>query len=142
MGKKAITTLVIVIIIIAVVALAAIWNQPHVDVQHAAASKTNADQLYELLSKNDSNAKAYLNKIVGVSGKIKSLSVNQQGQQIVLLETADPQASVNCTMEEKLMKAEKGDSVLLKGVCVGYMGGDEELAIAGDVYLTRCYPVH
>ncbi|MEO6838144.1 MAG: hypothetical protein ABI185_07130 [Ginsengibacter sp.] len=118
-----------------------IWNKPHLNVKNATAIKTTAISLYSSLSKNDTISKSiYLNKVVEVSGEITQISLNQQHQQIILLKTNVSGGSVNCTMEEKVNNIKAGDSIVLKGICGGYIGGDMDMGLPGDVFLTRCYP--
>ena len=117
-----------------------IWNRPHLNVENATAIKTTAIGLYSDLSKNDTISKSiYLNKVVEVSGIITQASLNQQHQQIILLKTNVTGGSVNCTMEEKLNNIKAGESITLKGICSGYIGGDMDMGLPGDVFLIRCY---
>ena len=118
-----------------------IWNKPHLNVKNDNAIKTTAIALYSGLSKNDTISKSiYLNKVVEVSGVITQVSLNQQHQQIILLKTNVSGGSVNCTMEEKANNIKAGDSIVLKGICSGYIGGDMDMGLPGDVFLIRCYP--
>lgn len=118
-----------------------IWNRPHLNIENATAIKTTAIGLYIGLSKNDTISKSiYLNKVVEVSGVITQVSLNRQHQQIILLKTNVSGGSVNCTMEQKLNNIKTGDSIVLKGICSGYIGGDMDMGLPGDVFLTRCYP--
>ena len=132
--------LIATIIAIAIVGYS-IWNKPHLNVKNANAIKTTAIALYSDLSNNDSIPKSiYLNKVVEVLGEITHVSINQQHQQIILLKTNVSGGSVNCTMEEKVNNIKAGDSIVLKGICSGYIGGDIDMGLPGDVFLTRCYP--
>ena len=139
--KRNIFLIFIAIVIVIVIVGYNIWNKPHLNVKNAIAIKTTAINLYSDLSKNDSMSKSnYLNKVLEVSGKITRISLNQQHQQIVLLKTNVLGGSVNCTMEENVNYIKVGDSIVLKGICSGYIGGDQDMGFPGDVYLTRCYP--
>jgi riboflavin synthase alpha subunit len=42
-------------------------------------------------------------------------------------------------MEENVRNVKAGDSILLKGICMGYTGGDQDIQLPGDVFLIRCY---
>ena len=132
-------------IFIAGVAIATIigyqlWNKPHKDIKDAHAIKTTAIALYSYLTNDSSRMKSVLiNKIVAASGEVKVISKNQQDQQILLLETNIPGASVNCTMEEAVNNIKVGETILLKGICIGYIGGDKDMGLPGDVFLIRCY---
>ncbi len=117
-----------------------IWNTPHEDIKNAVALRTNAIALYSTLANDTSHTpSAFINKVIEVSGKVKQVSENQQKQQVIYLETSLPDGSVNCTMEEKIKNIKAGDSILLKGICMGYAGGDKDIELPGDVFLIRCY---
>ena len=117
-----------------------IWNRPHEDIKNAFAVKTNAIALYNTLASDGLNTPSiFINKVVEVSGKVKHVSENQQKQQVILLETNVQDGSVNCTMEENIKNIKVGDSILLKGICMGYAGGDQDIELPGDVFLIRCY---
>ncbi|HEV2831589.1 MAG TPA: hypothetical protein VGW31_06380 [Hanamia sp.] len=116
------------------------WNKPHENIEDAIAIKTNASLLYNSLANDSLNAKSdFINKVVMVSGKVKQVSENQQKQQVILLQTNIADGSVNCTMEENLKNIKVGDSISLKGICMGYTGGDSDMELPGDVFLIRCY---
>jgi hypothetical protein len=118
-----------------------IWNKPHSDVKDADAVETNAISIYNSFTSDSAKAKSvYLDKIIKVSGEVEKVLVNQQQQQIILLKTSVSGASVNCTMEQNRNKIKQGDKVVLKGICSGYINGDTEMGIPGDVFLIRCYP--
>lgn len=117
-----------------------LWNKPHQDIKDANAVETNAIALYNIFITDSAKAKStYLNKVVIVSGIVKEVSANQEHQQIILLKTSVPDASVNCTMEENTNSFKAGDTIVLKGICVGYIGGDADMGLPGDVFLIRCY---
>ena len=117
-----------------------VWNKPHVDVKNAEAVRTDAISLYNSFMIDSAKAKSvFVNKVILVSGAVQEVSVNEQRQQIILLKTTVPGASVNCTMERNNNKIKQGDEVVIKGICSGYIGGDKETGIPGDVFLIRCY---
>ncbi|HEY9342312.1 MAG TPA: hypothetical protein VIQ23_12075 [Hanamia sp.] len=129
----------------ATIAIAAIigyraWNKPHENIKDAVAIKTNARLLYNSLAHDSVNAKLdFINKVVMVSGKVKQVAENQEKQQVILLQTDIPDGSVNCTMEENIKNIKVGETILLKGICMGYTGGDIDMELPGDVFLIRCY---
>ncbi len=115
-----------------------IWNKPHRDVRNAIPVKVNAATLYRILSAKNSSDKSNLdNKVLSVSGTVKQVLENHLRQQVILLKTNTEEGAVNCTMEEKFENVKEGDSVLIKGICIGYNAGDFDLP--GDVFLIRCY---
>ena len=135
----------IVLFLAALIVIAAMigyraWNKPHENIEDAVAIKTNARLLYNSLANDSLNAKSdFINKVVMVSGKVKQVSENQQKQQVILLQTNIADGSVNCTMEENIKNIKVGDSISLKGICMGYTGGDSDMELPGDVFLIRCY---
>ncbi|MEP7230240.1 MAG: hypothetical protein ABI691_08315 [Ginsengibacter sp.] len=138
--KKNILFVIILIILICSIAGYFLWNKPHIDVKSASAIETNANTLLGVFIDDSVGAKAtYLNKVVNVSGTIKKISYNQEHHQIVLLKTSVSDASINCTMETDKEGLNIGDRVHIKGICAGYIGGDFDMGLLGDVFLIRCY---
>lgn len=138
--KRNILLIIVAILFGVVITGYSIWNKPQRDVKNSPVVKISSLDLYSGLSKKDSVLKsALLNNVVEVSGEISAVSLNQQHQQIILLKTNISGGSINCTMEETVDKIKPGDMIVLKGICSGYIGGDVEMELPGDVYLTRCY---
>ncbi len=130
----------VALVVIALIAGYTLWNKPHMDIRETQAIETNAVNLYKIFITDSTEAKTtYVNKVLNVFGIVKSVSVNQEYQQIILLKTSEPDASVNCTMEGNAVGIRVGDQVLLKGLCVGYSGGEADMGLPGDVFLVRCY---
>ena len=134
----------IIIIFLAVIIIAGaigfyFYNKGPVNVKNAAAIKTEAAALYQSFLKDSTVAKkTYLNNVLEVSGLVMKVSKNQENQVIVMLQTNESGAYVNCTMAEVAGLAEN-KQVTLKGICTGMGMGDADLGIMGDVYLVRCY---
>jgi hypothetical protein len=140
-SKKNILFIFMVLAFTAAVAGYLLWNKPHRNIKNANAIETNANALYNIFIAGSAKAKStYLNKIVIVSGIVKEVTVNQQHQQIILLKTSVADASVNCTMEESTNSCKAGEAIRLKGICVGFIGGEADMGLPGDVFLIRCYP--
>jgi hypothetical protein len=130
----------IAIIVIALIIGYRIWNEPHTNIKSATGLKTTATALYSDLTKDSATMKSkFINKIVIVSGEVKQILKNQTGQQIILLKTNLEGGSVNCTMEENINNVRPGEKIIIKGICSGYIGGDLDMGLPGDVFLTRCY---
>jgi len=118
------------------------WNKPHKDVRSADALPVTAVQLYQAFTTDSVKARQlYTSQVVAVSGTIIRISENGQQQQVILLKTATGGASVNCTMEEKSAKLSEGQAATIKGICSGYIEGDADMGLPGDVFLVRCYYV-
>src|SRR5690242_4813509 len=140
--RRSIFLALIVVIVLIAIGGYVVWNKPHRDVKDARGIKITAAELYQRLSRNDSmfHNTSLINHVLVVSGQVQQVQKNQKGQQLVLLKTNTDGASVNCTLEEKTnQNIEKGQTVSIKGICSGYIAGNEEMQLPGDVYLIRCY---
>ena len=142
-GKKKVFITVSLIIIVTAAAIGYyLWNKPAVNVAGADSVKSTAGELYKTFSTDSLQAKKqYAQQIVEVAGVVNGISMNQQNQNVVLLNTGMEGGNINCTMEGKAAHIKNGDSVILKGICNGLGQGDADLGILGDVYLIRCYQV-
>ncbi|MEP7252183.1 MAG: hypothetical protein ABI683_07375 [Ginsengibacter sp.] len=119
------------------------WNKPHVDIMDTIAIRVDAIDLYKDFVNDSALAKIkFINRILQVAGVVKSVSVNQQHEQVILLETPEPDASVNCTIEGKEINIKPGEAISLKGICIGYIGDEANIGLPGDVFLIRCYHVY
>jgi len=139
-NKRTLFTFFVAIIVISGIISYSIWNEPHKDIKNATAIKTTATALYSNLTKDSVNMKSiFINKVVVVSGEVKQVSKNQKDQQVILLKTNIPDGAVNCTMEEKINSIKPHDTISIKGICSGYIGGEMDMGLPGDVFLIRCY---
>ncbi len=141
-AKKNIVLFFSAVIIIAGAVGFYFYNKGPVNIKNAKAMKTGAPALYQSFLKDSAGAKkTYLNNILEVSGLIKKISKNQENQVVVMLQTDESGAYVNCTMEEEVAGLVENKEGTLKGICTGMGMGDADLGIMGDVYLVRCYLV-
>lgn len=116
-----------------------VWNKPHTNISEAAAIEISAITLYDSLARQNSGKKlSLINQVVTVTGSVKQVMTNQQGRQVILLKTGTDNGSVNCTMDNAVNGVKDGEMLTLKGMCMGYSGGDAFMDIAGDVYINRC----
>lgn len=117
-----------------------LWNKPHKDVSSVDGIEVAASALYQEFIKDSAAANLrYIDKVVQVSGMVKAVSVNQQQQKVVSLQTGAGDAAINCTMEQQDAVLKEGAAIAIKGICSGLGEGDADLGIMGDVYLIRCY---
>jgi tRNA_anti-like len=138
--KKNIVLFILAIIIIAGAIGFYLYNKGPVNVRSAGATKADAVTLYKAFIKDSVQAKqSYTNKILEVSGIVARVSKNKQNQVIVMLQTNEAGAYINCTLEEEAVSPEENKQAVLKGICTGMGMSDPDLGILGDVYLTRCY---
>lgn len=139
--KRVILISAIVIVLAAALTAYMQWNKPHKDVKDASGIKISAIELYSGFITDSVKAKTrYTDKVVLVTGEVAKLALNQQDQQIILIKTAVPGAYINCTMEEKTEAFKEGDHIGIKGICSGYIAGDADMGLPGDVFLIRGYP--
>jgi hypothetical protein len=127
--KKVLLVVVVVLLTVAFFAYR-YYNKPHRSLEDEAGIAVDASSLFQAFESNETEANAlYLDKVIMVNGKVSSLSINQEGKQVVILETADPMFGVSCTLEEPLVDIEIGTTIAIKGFCKGYLS---------DVVLTEC----
>lgn len=116
------------VILIAVVLIGAVgagawwyvWNKPHAKVEDAKGIVVTAPALAKEYSTDEKSADAkYLNKAIEVSGTVSETEKNQDGGLMVVLQTDDPMAGVQCTMREKNAVVNKGQAITIKGFCSG-----------------------
>jgi hypothetical protein len=109
-----------------------LYNKPHQETSGVKADVviTPADLLaaYEA-DESGSNAK-YLDKIVAVEGKVRSINDVSQGGSISL-DTGNEMSSIICEFEDGSVLADVavGDIVKVKGFCTGFLM---------DIVLVRC----
>lgn len=141
-AKKNIVIFFSAVIIIAAAIGFYFYNKGPVNVKNATAIKTEAAALYQSFLKDSATAKkTYLNNVLEVSGLVMKVAKNQEDQVIVMLQTNEAGAYINCTMEKDAAVLPENKQVTLKGICTGMGMGDADLGIMGDVYLLRCYLV-
>lgn len=97
------------------------WNKPHKSIDHTRTETVSAEVIAGLFEKAEAFAnKKYLNKALTVKGIVKDLSVNDIGQQVILIKGHNEFTDVQCTLKERLTGVEKGDSIKVSGFCNGY----------------------
>lgn len=137
--KKYIILFILTIVVIGGAIGFYLFNKGPVNITNAGATQVDAVALYKAFVKDSVQAREiYTNKILEVSGMVTRVSKNQQNQVIVMLQTNEGGAYINCTMEEAVSPAENKQAIL-KGICTGMGMSDPDLGILGDVYLIRCY---
>lgn len=98
------------------------YNKPHRSVENETAIAIQAKQLFNDFYTNETSANSnYLNKVLEVTGIVVALNTNQDGAQIVLLETENPMFGISCTLEQSSDAIKMGDQVTIKGICTGYL---------------------
>jgi hypothetical protein len=139
-SKKIILTTIAVVIVAACITVYVQWNKPHTNVKDASATEITAPVLYNSFVSDSAKANSlYVDKVVEVKGEVAKISLNQQGQQIILIKTAVEGAYINCTMEKEVVGLKAGANTSIKGICSGYISGDADMGLPGDVFLIRGY---
>ena len=96
-----------------------IWNKPHKKAEDVKGITIDARDLAREYNANEKAADAkYLNKVIEVSGTITEIDNNQDGGIMIILQTDDPAAGVQCAMRDKGLKISKGHTTI-KGFCSG-----------------------
>ena len=133
-----------VAVVVAIVLVYREYNRENLDLAEAAAdTEIEAMQLITAYEKSDTTADAeYRNKILLVSGKIKTLDTAADRYTIVLGEEAS-MSSVRCLIDSKYLNQASGlsvgQSVKIRGAITGFKKDD--LGIGSDVELNRCVVV-
>ena len=125
------------------------FNKPHRDVQTASVDfqLTASALVQEYLSSPEAANSKYLDdggnsRIVSVSGKVHSISIDMNNQQVVLLKGEGDKAGVSCTFtattNANAAKLKIGQAITIKGVIRSGAGYDEDLELYEDVILEKC----
>ena len=97
-----------------------LWNKPHKKVEDTTGVTITAAALSKEYAANEKKADStYLNKAIEVSGTISEIDNNQDGGVMIVLQTDDPMAGVQCAMREKNVTVTKGQTIVIKGFCSG-----------------------
>jgi hypothetical protein len=118
----------IVAVILTIVLLAAgltswyVFFKPHRSLESSAVTSVSADALLRAYQQDEALANTqYLDKALEVRGKITDINTNLQGQMVLVLDTGDPMAGIVCTLDQAGPELEKGQEVLVRGFCSGYL---------------------
>ncbi len=112
-----------IIVILALIGGAVGWyeyNKVAAKAEDVKGISIAADKLSKEYVTNEKAADSlYLNKVIEVSGTINEIDTNQDGNLMIVLQTGDPMAGVQCTMRDKGTVAAKGANITIKGYCSG-----------------------
>ncbi len=114
-----------------IIALSAwyVFYKPVRNILQEKALVIKAEEIYNAFLRDEKKANTiYLDKAIMVSGKISEIKTNQQGQQVIILETRDPIFGVVCTMTKPAFIT-RGTNANIKGFCTGF---------TNDVILRDC----
>ncbi len=134
MNKKLITRIVIAVVVVGAIGAGVgymMWTKPHPKAEDQKGIVITTTALAKEYATDEKAADAkYLDKWIEVTGTVSETEKNQDGGLMVVLQTEDPTAGVQCTMENKDVVVTKGENVTIKGQCSGN-------GITG-ISLTRC----
>ena len=114
------------------------YNKPHKDIKKSTADiKIEANQLLTDFEENEAEANTtYLDKLIEVTGTVREVSKDEEGNVSVILESENPLAGVICQLDNltahNKTSFEPGEKVAFKGLCTGMLM---------DVVLVRCVEV-
>ncbi len=96
------------------------WTKPHPKAEDQKGIAITTVALAKEYGADEKAADAkYLNKVIEVTGIVGESEKNQDGGLMVVLQTEDPTAGVQCAMREKNITVSKGQNVTIKGFCSG-----------------------
>jgi hypothetical protein len=99
-----------------------LYNKPHRDPATEKSIKVSSIELFKAFESNEVEAnKLYLDKVLEVNGIIAEVTSNQNGMPVLALETENILFGVRCTMNSAETDAKVGETVIIKGVCTGYL---------------------
>lgn len=135
--KKLLVILALAAIVIAGIFAFKMYTKKHDDLAGIKADfKISSSSFFQEFSNNEVEAnEKYLNKIIEISGEISKISTDDDsGITQIYLKSDDPMFGVICDMnpEEKIKLVKVGQTVIIKGVCSGYLM---------DVALNRCIQI-
>lgn len=139
----------IVGILIAIGIILYMFYKPHRDVQAAKIdyTLTTTEIVSQYLKDTDTANNKYLSeegksKIIAITGKVFSITIDQNNQKVIVLKSANDKAGVSCTFmkntNNSATKLKKGETVTIKGVIRSGAGFDEDLDMYEDVILEKC----
>ena len=106
-----------------------LYTKPHRHANEKPFVSIQAKELFNLFASNEQQANEnFLDKVLQVNGRVTEVRINQEGKQIIVLESDDLIFGISCTMEGQ-EEVNKGDVIHIKGICKGYLS---------DVVLTDC----
>lgn len=119
MVRKIILGFAIISVMVAGVG-AYMWYKPHPKAENAKGIKIEASAIAKEYTTDEKSADVrYLNKAIEVTGVVAELQKNQDGGLMVILQTEDPAAGVQCTLRDRNTNPQKGQKITLKGFCSG-----------------------
>ena len=114
------------------------YNKPHKNIKNSKVDFTmEANQLFAVFEENEQEANTkYLDKIIEVTGTVRSVDAAEKGNISVILESENDMSGVICQLDNltspKRTNFSSGEKVTFKGICTGMLM---------DVVMVRCVEV-
>ncbi len=113
-------------------------KEPQTADRQTAATVSAVDLMNQFKTNESSAGLKYLDKVIEVSGELKSIDTSEKGALTLVLKTAEEMSSVRCSIDSlytgKTTDLVSGRPVKVKGICTGYMA--DEL-LGSDVILKK-----
>lgn len=117
---KKILLAILVIAIIGVCTGVYMWNKKAPKAEDSKGIVTTATGITGAYAADEQKANAaYLDKVLEISGKVTEVSKNQDGATVIILDSGDPMAGIQCTMRERNVSVAKDQNIVIKGFCRG-----------------------
>ncbi len=129
---------VVILIVLGIAFGFYLYNKPHKNIGRAKADfEMKASNLYQEFETDESAAnEKFLDKVITVSGTIREVTKDEEGNTSLMLETESPLASVICQLDNLTdhdrTDFKAGEKVSFKGICTGLLM---------DVVMVRCVEV-
>jgi len=118
---RKIILIIIILVSAAVVVGVTLYHKPHRSVAQEEAIAVTAAQLFrEFETNEEASNKKYLDQVIEVTGTVSGITINQEGYQVILLQTDNPLFGIQCTLLDQT-EIRKDETVTLKGICTGYL---------------------
>jgi hypothetical protein len=113
---------ILVVLIVGGLALTAYYNKPHRNPEKEQALTISATELFNQFVSDETAANSrFLDKVLIVTGNVKTTTRNQQNAQVITIETGDDYFGVQCTLTPQATEVSINDFVAIKGICKGFL---------------------
>lgn len=119
-----------VILIVSAIFVYNLYTREHRMIEQEHYTSINASELFRAFEENEAQANTkFLNQVIEAKGVVSEILTNQENNTVVVLKSNDPLFGISCTLKQSTTRLSEGDSIILKGICTGYLS---------DVVLTDC----
>ena len=119
-----------VVLIVSAIFVYNLYTREHRMIEQEHYTSINAEQLFLAFEENETQANTkFLNQVIEVTGVVSEILTNQENNTVVVLKSNDQLFGISCTLEQHAVMLSEGDSIILKGICTGYLS---------DVVLINC----